>query len=423
MQFFDGLKQWFVNHNQPFSLTFVGNGGYHQLEILIIRPRTLDQTPEHFLNLEVRNHLSGDLGEPTGSVGDRDKPLGIELGNISGRVPAILQHNLSLLGAIEVADHDVGPLDLEQPRLIETKDRSRVLIDNANNRPGNRAPDSPFLGSDLRHHRRSMIWHIDRRDRRGFGGSIPFNGTQAESFFKGGGQFNGHLLGPNHDNLKRGQLLTLTALDVCSQECGGRHHDGAPILLAQVPDDLRVEWVEVVDSSRLEGQWHPQRGHVPKRVKERQDSDYKVGFLDLDQLPNGVNIRADVMLAQHHALGITGRSRGENHRDEVIRLNPVEPQPPVQQPGRCGEGLQTRHKFVAKADLTPQVFDKHDLDGRRQFEFELGQELPIGQNMPDPRLLEARLDNLARGGVVQVHDHPRHQREGGIGQRSTHRRG
>ena len=113
------------------------------------------------------------------------------------------------------------------------------------------------------------------------------------------------------------------------------------------------------------------------------------------------HVGKDVAVRKDHTLGVSRRSRGEDHRGDRVQVWPRQPR---DQPLQYAKPEQTRsgqsRQLVAPANLTGNLF-KHQQVG-------IGSDLePLehsgrGDDVADAALLDRRIDDAWTGRVVQV---------------------
>ena len=84
------------------------------------------------------------------------------------------------------------------------------------------------------------------------------------------------------------------------------------MLLRQLANDLRIQWIEVVHRLRSTARGQPHRGGVAERVEERQHAHHHIGRLQIEQLVDGIDVTANVVLREHDPLGLAGGTAGKD---------------------------------------------------------------------------------------------------------------
>src|SRR5262245_22516246 len=92
-----------IQDNEALTSLLVWDGSDHT-------GRLTEDLVERFLYPAVRHHLASNLAETRQAIGDRDKAIGVDYGDITRDIPAVLQHFCRLLGLSEIPKHTVWPL-------------------------------------------------------------------------------------------------------------------------------------------------------------------------------------------------------------------------------------------------------------------------------------------------------------------------
>ena len=118
----------------------LGSGTARDGHVMFVDPGHLH---DRRLDADMRNHLAGDLGEPAGAVGDLEKPVVVHVTDVTGDVPTPLEHLGGRLGTIQVAHHDLRPLDGDDALVTLGEVDPGVAIDRLDRRTGHRHADRP----------------------------------------------------------------------------------------------------------------------------------------------------------------------------------------------------------------------------------------------------------------------------------------
>ena len=59
-------------------------------------------------------------------------------------------------------------------------------------------------------------------------------------------------------------------------------------------------------------------------MEKRQNAQQHVVAAEVNDLVDGADVRADVAMREHHALGLAGRAGGEDDRQQVVAATAVE---------------------------------------------------------------------------------------------------
>ena len=110
--------------------------------------------------------------------------------------------------------------------------------------------------------------------------------------------------------------------------------------LAQLADHLGVQRAEVIGPLDPRPQHGPQAHGKAHRMEQRQNAAQRVVRAELKNLFDGRHVGADVVVAEHHALGLAGRAGGVDDREQVVELDSVQAQPALEH----DRGHQVRSK-------------------------------------------------------------------------------
>ncbi len=62
-----------------------------------------------------------------------------------------------------------------------------------------------------------------------------------------------------------------------------------------------------------------ERAGESKRMEERQDAQETIPAIQSENLFELLDVRADVVVAQHHAFRLAGAAAGKNHRGQIVQ--------------------------------------------------------------------------------------------------------
>jgi hypothetical protein len=114
----------------------------------------------------------------------------------------------------------------------------------------------------------------------------------------------------------------------------------------------------VVDDAKAGGGRQPDGSGEPERVKERQHPHHHIVGHQIEDLPDGIDIRKDVAVREHDAFRHAGAAAGEDNCRESIAGNAIHIEP-VDRP--CGQqACRDEHPYLrAAAELLHHVLEKH----------------------------------------------------------------
>ena len=120
--------------------------------------------------------------------------------------------------------------------------------------------------------------------------------------------------------MQRAKALGLAAAHVGLQERGRSDEERDLVLLNQRADDLRVEWIGVEDHADALHRGQPKPGGESEGMKEGQDAENLVAAAEHEDLADLADVRHDVEVREHDALGIAGAAAGKDDRGQLIHL-------------------------------------------------------------------------------------------------------
>ena len=93
------------------------------------RSRAAEDFVDHFFDLHMRHHLAADLAEARQTVGDRDEAVLVDGRDIAGDIPAAAHRLVGEVLLIQVAEHDIGSFDEQQPGFAWAEGFAAIGID------------------------------------------------------------------------------------------------------------------------------------------------------------------------------------------------------------------------------------------------------------------------------------------------------
>jgi hypothetical protein len=103
-------------------------------------------------------------------------------------------------------------------------------------------------------------------------------------------------------------------------------------------------------------------------VEEWQDADHHVFVVHVDRLDHGLGVGHDILVGQHHALGLAGAAAGEDDRRQVLDFVRAETEQAFQQKARQQDDGQKRAQLLKFADRLAEVFQINSQVGVRQLD-------------------------------------------------------
>ena len=140
-------------------------------------------------------------------------------------------------------------------------------------------------------------------------------------------------------------------------------------------------------------------------MEERQDAQEAIVVVQAEHLFELLDVRADVVMGQHHALRVAGAAAGENHGGQIVQAGfSFRAQQPLQPTVRHEPRHErTRRAFQPRPGLAADFLQQNGL--ARQFELDLLEKHFRGDDGFDVALPDARGEGFGRHGVIQIHRH------------------
>ena len=405
-----------VKHDQPLPLGPIRHGRHHREQLPIGRPERL---VDRLLDREMGHHLAADLRKPALAAGDRDEALAVEPGDVAGAVPAVVNNLLREIRPVEIALHHVGPRDPQHPLFADGQLAVSLPFGDPRAATGDRLAHRALAGIDRPARHMPGWWHIRRHERGEFCRPVGLDGPDTKLLLEGIADFLGQLLSSPEDRLEGREILGRRSPHVDPKKGGRGHQDRGVILAGQPAHDLGVSRIGVVDDRRIEHQRCPERGRVAVGVEEGQHAEGHVGRREVEQLVDRTHVGADVLLAQHHPLGVARRARGEDHREHVVGPQPMEPQQPLQERQRHNRRLEEAHELVGRGGELLETTGVEQL--LTHVEVHTREKQRARDNMLKPGSLDADVEDRLGRGVVEVYRHAAGEGQGRVHDRPAGR--
>ncbi|OQA25608.1 MAG: hypothetical protein BWY59_01709 [Verrucomicrobia bacterium ADurb.Bin345] len=307
-------------HDLAKLLNIAGLGriqDHEPLPFLLVRHRGdgqhLGRFPERavigFLHADVRHHLAPDLAEAREAVGDRHEPVLVHDRDVAGVVPSVAQHLRGLLRVVEIADHDVRPLDEHQPGLAGRNPLAGLRVHGFDRDAGQGMAHAAEANAGLPDAVDLDIRDAERRHRREFRRAVAFERADAELFLERVGHARLELLRADDDVAQRREVLGFRAPQVRQQERRCREKKRGAVLAHDLRDLRAIERVRMVGGRESAQQRQPQRAGEPERVKERERGADVVRRREPEHGADRFHVGQDVVMAQHHTLRRARRTR------------------------------------------------------------------------------------------------------------------
>ena len=83
---------------------------------------------------------------------------------------------------------------------------------------------------------------------------------------------------------------------------------------------FRLERIRMINHAHAQHGRQAECAGKSKRMEERQDAQETITVVQSEHLFELLDVRADVVVAQHHAFRVAGAAAGENHGGQIIQL-------------------------------------------------------------------------------------------------------
>ena len=189
--------------------------------------------------------------------------------------------------------------------------------------------DFAAFGADLPEARGAEVVCVDRHGRRAFGAAITFQRADAETFLKCRSQPVGQFFRCRHHHAQAAEILRRTAAQVKLQERRRGEQKGNLMLAHQRPDAFGIERIRMINHAHAQHRRQTERAGESERMEERQDAQETIPVIQSENLFELLDVRADVVVAQHHAFWLAGAAAGKNHRGQIVQSGFSVPRPAV----------------------------------------------------------------------------------------------
>jgi hypothetical protein len=211
------------------------------------RARLAQQIVDRVLDADVGHHLAADLAEPRQPVGQEDEAVVIDHPDVARRVPPVLHDRRSQRRLVQIAGHQVRPLDEQHAGPPVERAVARVLIDDFHGHAGNRMADRARLHPGLRFGAVAEVRPVGGDDRGHLRAAVAFVQREAEPFPEGGGERRPQFLGADDGVLEVRELLGGAPAEVRLAERRRADEHVAAIRGGELADGLGVHRVRMVD--------------------------------------------------------------------------------------------------------------------------------------------------------------------------------
>ena len=165
-----------------------------------------------------------------------------------------------------------------------------------------------------------------------------------------GGQPLGQLLGGRHHHAQAAEILRRAAAHVELQEGRRRQQERQGVLADERADGFGVERVGMVDHPHAQHRRQAERAREAEGMEERQHAHKAVVAVQAEDLFELLDVRADVVVAEHHALRLAGAAAGEDDGRQVVQRGLLlASERALEQADRQEPGAEQRAELLAGA--------------------------------------------------------------------------
>ena len=179
--------------------------------------------------------------------------------------------------------------------------------------------DLAALGADLAEAGGAEVVGVHGHRRPAFGAAIAFERADAELLLERGGQPLGQFLGARHHHAQAAEILRRAAAHVELQEGRRRQQERQGVLADERADGFGVERVGMVHHPHAQHRRQAKRAGEAEGMEERQHAHKAVRPVQAEDLLELLDVRADVVVAEHDAFGIARAAAGEDDRRQVVQ--------------------------------------------------------------------------------------------------------
>ena len=134
-------------------------------------------------------------------------------------------------------------------------------------------------------------------------------------------------------------------------------------------------------------------------MEERQNAAYAIVGARVYQHPHGLDVRDNIMMAQHNPFRLAGGARCENDRSNIVGL---ECRTAANDTNRGKSRFQERFDLYRGRELFHNIFQEYALS-IGEFQLQFIQELAAGDNIFHVTLPYTRLYRVLRCGIIKVY--------------------
>ena len=126
-------------------------------------------------------------------------------------------------------------------------------------------------------------------------------------FFRGG-----------HHEAQAAEIRRRTAAQIDLQERRRRQQERHRVIFHERADGTGIERIRMKHHAHAERGGQAQRAGETEGMEKRQNAENAIAFAKAKHLLQLRDVRSDVVMGQHHALGIAGAAAGKNDRGQRV---------------------------------------------------------------------------------------------------------
>src|SRR5262245_27707885 len=178
--------------------------------------------------------------------------------------------------------------------------------------------DAAALGSDLPEEGSAKVHRIDGNDGRAFGAAVAFERTNAKLIFERFGNLRGEFFRASNDIAKAAEIFGSAALSVSAQKSLRGDEQRDTVLADQRAYAAGIERTGMIDAADADGCGETERGSETEGVKEREDAEDAVVFMQHEDLVELFDVGGDVEVGEQNAFGVAGRAARKDNGGEIV---------------------------------------------------------------------------------------------------------
>ena len=261
---------------------------------------------------------------------------------------------------------------------------------------------------------------VDRDNGRHLGAAVALEQIETELFLERLGDRLAQLLRAHNGIAQVRELFRRALADVRPAECRRADEHRRAVAARELANRLRIGRIRVVHDGESADERQPDRSREAERVEEWQHPHEDVVIFQLVYLKNGVDVREDVPVRQHHPFGDAGAAAGENHGRYAFRIA-VGGVQPAQHARREDERGDEHSNCRERVELLQHVFNEQHSRGRLEAKFR--NKRARRKDRRDAAPLDRGGHGILAGGEIQVDGHFAGERRGHVRERASNRRG